>query len=168
MNKLFSLATTIMLLSCCSRHADHSVYPGANRTRKEQVRQTSAGAERARTVDPTSSTAAEELVEGFAALLNSGRIGDAYMLLGSNAPTRESFEANFAPLQRLQVTVHPASDQEGAAGSTYVTVPLSFSGIVNGTRVSHSGKAVLRRVNDIPGSTEAQRHWHIEQVVISR
>jgi hypothetical protein len=30
--------------------------------------------------------------------------------------------------------------------------------------VSRSGKAILRRVNDVPGSTEAQRHWHIERI----
>ena len=23
---------------------------------------------------------------------------------------------------------------------------------------------ILRRVNDVPGSTEAQRHWHIERI----
>jgi hypothetical protein len=25
-------------------------------------------------------------------------------------------------------------------------------------------KMILRRVNDVPGSTEAQRRWHIERV----
>jgi hypothetical protein len=26
---------------------------------------------------------------------------------------------------------------------------------------------ILRRVNDVPGSTEAQRRWHIERIDIS-
>jgi hypothetical protein len=30
--------------------------------------------------------------------------------------------------------------------------------------VHRSGKAVLRRVNDVPGSTPEQRRWRIERI----
>jgi hypothetical protein len=43
-------------------------------------------------------------------------------------------------------------------------VPLTVSGVLDGTRVSRQATAILRRVNDVPGSTEAQRHWHIERI----
>jgi hypothetical protein len=116
------------------------------------------------TLDPRSSAAAEELVRGFARLLNSGRAAEAYMLLGPSAPPRKSFDEDFSRIRNLQVTVGDAGDQEGAAGSIYVSVPLTVSGSVDGNHVSRSEKAVLRRVNDVPGSTEAQRHWHIERI----
>ena len=35
---------------------------------------------------------------------------------------------------------------------------------MNGQNVERRATAVVRRVNDVPGSTEAQRHWHIERI----
>jgi hypothetical protein len=86
------------------------------------------------------------------------------MLLGPDAQSRKSFEGHFTQLRDLDVEVHAASDEEGAAGSTYVSVPLTIAGSRNGERVTRTAKALLRRVNDVPGSTEAQRHWHIERI----
>jgi hypothetical protein len=57
-----------------------------------------------------------------------------------------------------------AGGQEGAAGSIYVSVPLTVSGTADGKRVTRSADVVVRRVNDVPGSTEAQRRWHIERM----
>ena len=62
------------------------------------------------------------------------------------------------------MTVRSATDPEGAAGSIYVSVPLTLSGRKDGRAANRSARAVLRRVNDVPGSTEAQRHWHIERI----
>jgi hypothetical protein len=54
---------------------------------------------------------------------------------------------------------------EGAAGSSYITVPIVLYGKLASDAVRHrSGSAILRRVNDVPGSTEAQRRWHIERI----
>ena len=53
---------------------------------------------------------------------------------------------------------------EGAAGSSYVTVPVVVYGRAPGGAFSRSGSATLRRVNDVPGSTEVQRRWHIERI----
>ena len=38
--------------------------------------------------------------------------------------------------------------------------------IACGRPVRIEGKAVLRRVNDVPGSTEAQRRWHFETLTL--
>jgi hypothetical protein len=116
------------------------------------------------TIDPKSDAAAEELVRGFVGLINSGRLDDAYMLLGPNAPPRSDFNRQFAGYSHLRASVGAAGDQEGAAGSIYVTVPLTISGESGGKHVERSADAVLRRVNDVPGSTEGQRHWHIERI----
>ena len=56
-------------------------------------------------------------------------------------------------------------DMEGAAGSSYVTVPVIFYGKTKtGGSFRRAADVILRRVNDVPGSTEAQRRWHIERI----
>ena len=115
-------------------------------------------------IDPKSSEAAELLVGSFVRLLNQGRLGDAYMLLGPNAQPRAQFDSDFGHYRNLKVKAGAATDQEGAAGSIYLSVPLDISGQMNGQNVERRATAVVRRVNDVPGSTEAQRHWHIERI----
>jgi len=39
-------------------------------------------------------------------------------------------------------------------------VPVLFSG----ESYRKPANVILRRINDVPGSTEEQRHWHIERV----
>ena len=115
-------------------------------------------------IDPKSSQAAEELVRGFARLLNEGKLDEAYMLLGPGAPPRAAFDRDFARFPARSVRVGRAGGQEGAAGSIYMSVPLTVSGTADGKRVTRSADVVVRRVNDVPGSTEAQRRWHIERI----
>jgi hypothetical protein len=116
------------------------------------------------TIDPKSTEAAGELVAHFVRLLNAGRFDDAYMLLGPAAPPRSQFDRQFSPYSDIEVTPGTPGDQQGAAGSIYVSVPLTVSGALGGKRSSRAATAILRRVNDVPGSTEAQRHWHIERI----
>ena len=116
------------------------------------------------TVDPKSTQAAVELVQSFADLLNQQKLNEAYMLLGSNAPPRNAFDGTWEQISQLSVKVGTPGDQEGAAGSIYLSVPLTVSGTEGGKGIERSATAILRRVNDVPGSTEAQRHWHIERI----
>jgi len=92
-------------------------------------------------------------------LLNERKFDEAYMLLGAIAPPRKDFDRQL--LGHTHVTQSAAGNQEGAAGSVYVSVPLTFG--ADEGRKRHA-TVVLRRVNDVPGSTEAQRHWHIERI----
>jgi hypothetical protein len=116
------------------------------------------------TVDPKSSEAALDLVRGLVDLLNRGKFDEAYMLLGAGAPPRSDFDRHFAQYSNLKVSIGNAGEQEGAAGSIYLSVPISISGVSSGKHVDRSATVILRRVNDVPGSTEAQRHWHIERI----
>lgn len=111
------------------------------------------------TIDPKSNAAAEDLVRGFVRLLDQGRFDDAYMLFGPNAVPRTDFGRQFTGFTRISQSA--AGAQEGAAGSIYVSVPLTFFAD-NGKQ--RDATVVLRRVNDVPGSTEAQRRWHIERL----
>lgn len=86
------------------------------------------------------------------------------MLLGARAPQRSEFDKWFAPYSSLEATVGEAGDQEGAAGSVYLSVPITIRGQLNDRQVRRPATIIFRRANDIPGSTEAERHWHIERI----
>lgn len=113
---------------------------------------------------PKSSEAAVALVERFAELLNGRKFGEAYLLLGPGARSPSTFRDDFSRYSNLQVAVGAPAPQEGAAGSVYISVPLTVSGSVQGERTSRTATAIVRRINDVPGSTQAQRRWHIERL----
>ena len=44
-------------------------------------------------------------------------------------------------------------------------MPVIFYGDqTDGQPFRRSADVILRRINDVPGSTEAQRRWHIQRV----
>jgi len=116
-------------------------------------------------VDPKSPEAAVNIVERFAQLLERGRTEEAYYLVRHPEQSKDA-ERMPGPelIGGLHVEVGKARDPEGAAGSTYLSVPLRLTGRYRGRLWSGAGTAVLRRVNDVPGSTEEQRRWHIERI----
>jgi hypothetical protein len=165
MNRSAAAATLAILVGACSRTMPQE----PERSQEPQKSQTPLARREAPskprpTLDPKSNEAAEELVGGFARLINNGRFDEAYMLLGPNAPSRGEFDRRFTSYSHLRATLGTTGGQEGAAGSVYVTVPLTITGNSGGKHVERSADVVLRRVNDVPGSTEAQRRWHIERV----
>jgi hypothetical protein len=172
-------ATGLILVGGCSRRAANQPEPAPNAPVNSAMRpppalppappppsQTNAAKPRAGpTIDPKSPEAAKELVTDFARLLNRGKFGEAYMLLGPGASPRKDFDERFEPYSGLKVNAGKAGRPEGAAGSIYIEVPLTISGTdKSGKRIERSASAILRRVNDVPGSTEEQRHWHIERI----
>jgi hypothetical protein len=115
-------------------------------------------------IDPKSAEAAGQVVQQYGALIEEKRISDAEKLwrdrdaaTGMTQDLRSYSEAHFE--------VGKPADMEGAAGSIYITVPIVLYGkLVDGSASHKAGSAILRRVNDVPGSTEAQRRWHIERM----
>ncbi|WP_294391334.1 hypothetical protein [uncultured Sphingomonas sp.] len=64
----------------------------------------------------------------------------------------------------VEVETMPPFRTEGAAGSVYCTVNVRIRAeLAGGTRQRFAGAYILRRINDVEGSTAAQRRWHIEQ-----
>lgn len=162
MNRTMAAMTALALVSGCSKPRPEQAKAGPTSARQNPV---PAPAPRLKpAIDPKSSEAAQLLVGSFVKLLNEGRIGDAYMLLGPGAGPRAQFESGFRDYDNLKVKMGAASDQEGAAGSIYLSVPLGVSGHVNGEDVDRRASVIVRRVNDVPSSTEAQRRWHIERI----
>lgn len=108
---------------------------------------------------PESAQGAANVVQTFYAYLESGRTEEAARLMRDVAPPDVSRYSEY------HAQVGAPGRIEGAAGSLFVEVPVVIYGrLRTGQEVHESGRAVLRRANDVPGSTAAQRRWRIERI----
>ena len=115
-------------------------------------------------IDPKSAEAAGQVVQHFGALIEQKRFSEARTLWGSPAAAAK-FESTSKAYRELHLQIGKPGGMEGAAGSIYVTVPVVFYGTDgDGRNFSRKADVILRRVNDVPGSTEAQRRWHIDKI----
>jgi hypothetical protein len=115
-------------------------------------------------IDPKSAEAAGQVVQHYGALIEQGR-WTASRDLWSSAEAAKRFERNFRTYADVHLEIGDLGQPEGAAGSIYVTEPVTFYGKKNeGGEYRRAAQVTLRRVNDVPGSTEAQRRWHIERI----
>ncbi len=93
----------------------------------------------------------------------------SWAMMGDAAKAQVSkvqFNAMFHPLRDLFVRL-PEGTMEGAAGSSFYTVPTTVTGTrADGTKVTYKGDVVVRRVNDVPGATAEQLAWHIVQLIL--
>ena len=120
-------------------------------------------------IDAKSGQGAGQVVQHYAALLEQQRWADARALWGQGGERsgldQAAFERSFAKYAEIHAEIGAPGAVEGAAGSAYVDIPIRFYGkLKQGDAFSSVGKVTLRRVNDVPGSTEEQRRWHIERV----
>ena len=115
-------------------------------------------------IDPKSIEAAGQVMQSFGALIEQKRWSEAEKLWGESARGR-GVSDDFKRNREVHLQVGKPEIPEGAAGSIYVSVPLVLYGKrADGRDFSQSGEATLRRTNDVPGSTEAQRRWHIDSM----
>ena len=122
-------------------------------------------------IDPKSAEAAGQVLETYGALLEERKFGQAWVLWGgggeASGMTRDQFAAAFSKYRDIRAEVGKPGDTEGAAGSIYVEVPFRLYGTLKaGGRFNLVGPVTLRRVNDVDGSTAAQRRWHIASIAL--
>ena len=109
-----------------------------------------------------SAQAAYTVVETYYALIESGRTEAAARLRA------DGVREDLTPYAALHAQIGGPGRLEGAAGSLFVEVPVVLYGrYATGERYLKSGKVTLRRVNDVPGSTAAQRAWRIVRIALS-
>jgi len=73
-----------------------------------------------------------------------------------------AFRRGYARTASTQVTLVPPFTSEGAAGSIFSDIKVRVDArLTDGTKQRFKGSYTLRRVNDVDGSTPAQRRWHI-------
>ena len=168
-----TVAVTLVLTSGCSQE---TVPPATNETSNNAMVQTPltppapgepGGLADDRTplpegpIDPKSAQGAGQVLQQYFALLEAGKESQADKLWsGSGAPAE--FSNRLAQYREIHANIGAPGDPEGAAGSIYVDVPVQLYGrLKDGKEFNARGTMTLRRVNDVPGSTEEQRRWHI-------
>jgi hypothetical protein len=115
-------------------------------------------------IDPKSAEAAGQVVQHYGALIEQGRWSESWKLW-SNADAAKEFDRNWRNDSEVHMEIGNLGDSEGAAGSIYITEPVIFYGKAkSGASFRRAATVTLRRINDVPGSTEAQRRWHIERI----
>jgi len=115
-------------------------------------------------IDPKSPEAAGQVVQHYGALIEQKRWEDAAKLWGSSEAAAD-FGTKLKSNQETHLEIGELGRPEGAAGSIYLSVPVTLYGKdAEGKPFRAERTIILRRVNDVPGSTEAQRHWHIERI----
>jgi hypothetical protein len=115
---------------------------------------------------PESAQGAASVVQTYFALIGGKRYAEAWRLWsdGGKASGRDesAFAAEMARYPQYDAQIGAPGSIEGAAGSLYVEAPVVLYGRnPDGTELHRKGKAVLRRVNDVPGATAEQRRWRI-------
>ena len=116
------------------------------------------------TIDAKSAEAAGQVVQSLGAMIEQKRFSEAENLWADSKAAR-AFTNRFDDYREIHAQVGKPGATEGAAGSIYITIPVSLYGTTpTGTPFKCGGHATLRRVNDVPGSTESQRRWHITAI----
>lgn len=117
----------------------------------------------------TSAQGAAQVVQSYYALIEQRRFAEARALWagGGEASGMDAaaFARSFDAYAEYHAQIGAPGAIEGAAGSLYVEVPVVLYGrLRRGADYHASGNVQLRRVNDVPGSTAAERRWHVHGV----
>lgn len=110
---------------------------------------------------------AAAVVTRYYAAIDARDYPTAYALWGDNGErsgkSAAAFAQGFADTRSSTVRITGDVPVEGGAGSLYAEVPVEVTATLNGGREQRfTGTYVLRRVNDVDGSTSEQRRWHID------
>jgi len=106
-----------------------------------------------------SAQGAANVLQTYYALVESGRTAEAAKL------RTDGREEDLKPFASLHAQIGAPGRVEGAAGSLFVEVPVVLYGrFATGGEYRASGKATLRRANDVPGATAEQLKWRIEKI----
>jgi hypothetical protein len=119
-------------------------------------------------IDPKSAQGAGQVLQRFGGLLEQRKFAEARLLWSDGGKASGLSEAEFVAAYDKYAEIHSEvgapGQMEGAAGSAYVEIPFRLYGkLKTGGAFNLVGPVTLRRVNDVPGSTEEQRRWHIYQ-----
>lgn len=114
---------------------------------------------------------ARGVVERYYAAIDRGDYRSAYRLWsGKGQASGQSYAAfirGFARTAHTRVVTGAPTDGEGAAGSTFITVPVRVHATLkNGRHQRFAGRYILRRVNDVDGATREQLGWHLASATL--
>ena len=115
-------------------------------------------------INPKGPDGAAQVVQRYASLIEGGKMAEAQAAWGKGIEQGVLAPARLAALHGVHFEVGKPYDQEGAAGSSYIMVPLTLTATDRaGKPVRYAGPITLRRVNDVDGASAAQLRWHMVQ-----
>ncbi|WP_145010357.1 hypothetical protein [Pseudomonas oryzihabitans] len=121
---------------------------------------------------PSSAEAAAAVVERYYRALAARDYGTAWQQWGVDGRPGHSyrkFRQGYARTRSVQVTLGQLGPVEGAAGSLYVSVPVTVTArLADGTRQTFTGTYQVRRVNDVDGASAEQRRWHLDSAKLQQ
>ncbi|RIX32254.1 hypothetical protein [Sphingomonas edaphi] len=117
-------------------------------------------------IDSKSAQGAGHVLQRFGALLEQRDFADARTLWSDGGTasglTETEFIAAYNKYAEIHSNVGAPGRPQGAAGSIYIDVPFRLYGTLkDGKPFNLVGPITLRRINEVDGSTEEQRRWHI-------
>lgn len=112
------------------------------------------------------SSAARDVLRRYYAAIETRDYRSAYALWSqggeASGQSYDQFATGFANTAHAKVEFTGPVTFEGAAGSSFATVPVRVrAATTGGEKQEFTGVYELRRVNDVPGATPEQLRWHI-------
>ncbi|MGH8026730.1 MAG: hypothetical protein ACREO0_08380 [Pseudoxanthomonas sp.] len=122
--------------------------------------------------DPATPAAARQVVVDYYAAIDAGDYAKSYALWSddgaASGQTFEHFSGGYANTQSVRAVVGEPSDEEGAAGSRYIQVPVQLDALQrDGGERRYRGRFTLRAVV-ADGASQEQRRWHLASAEIQR
>ena len=167
---LCPFAVLALLLACQSRR-EPTADSGAPGARSGGVAADTARAASSRLPESAADSAVAVLRDYYDAI-NARDYRRAYAAWGDDGPpgrpTPAAFAAGYATTDSVRVLIGTPGRIEGAAGSRYLTVPVTlraFERAAGETR--YAGSYTLRR-SVVPGADPASRRWHLYRAALRR
>ncbi len=111
-----------------------------------------------------SAQAAADVVQLYYALVEKGQLDEARSLWSDPSAFR-SETLLLQSYSEYHALVGAPGQVEGAAGSSYVEIPVQpYGRLKTGQTFQAPSMVTLSRVNDVPGSTAEQRRWRIRDI----
>ncbi|MET1161853.1 MAG: hypothetical protein ABWY48_04870 [Pseudoxanthomonas sp.] len=122
--------------------------------------------------DVATPAAARQVVVDYYAAIATGEYAKAYALWSdkgaASGQTFEHFSGGYANTRSVQAVVGEPTDEEGAAGSRYIQVPVQLAALQrDGSERRYSGRFTLRAVM-ADGASDEQRRWHLASAELQR
>lgn len=124
------------------------------------------------TSGPATPAAARQVVVDYYAAIDAGDHAKAYALWSddgaASGQTFEHFSGGYANTKSVRAAVGEPTDEEGAAGSRYIQVPVELSAFQrDGSERRYRGRFTLRAVV-ADGASQEQKRWHLASAEMQR
>ena len=134
--------------------------------------QEAATAEDQASGDPATPAAARQVVIDYYAAINARDYARAYALWSdhgaASGQSYEHFSGGYANTLSVKADVGEPRDEEGAAGSRFIQVPVVLKALQrDGSERAYRGRFTLRAVM-ADGASEEQRRWHLASAEMQR